>query len=102
MLFVTFRYLIFLASSGTSVDSGDLTEARKPLDALGVTTVAVGINKDVDPTFLQKLASENRFVFQSQSAGELPNIRSQVTSTFCDGKQLDSLQVSLAFFSCFV
>lgn len=81
-----FRYLIFLTSSGTSADSGDLGEARKPLDAIGVKTIAVGIDKDVDPLFLQKLASENQFVFVSQSADELPNIRSQVTKTFCDGK----------------
>lgn len=68
------------------MDSTDLPQARRPLDAIGVKTIAVGVNKDVDPVFLQQLASENGLVFQADSPDTLPRTRQDIVSKFCDSK----------------
>ncbi|XP_048583307.1 uncharacterized protein LOC5512020 isoform X1 [Nematostella vectensis] len=80
------RYLVFVVSSATSADSGDLLEARKELDRLGVKTVAVGMSSNVDKAFLNQLASSSDLVFESVSAESLEKIRPQVLAGFCAEK----------------
>ena len=65
------RYLIFVAPDEPSIDFDQLSGAAKELRDLGVTVVAIGMNRDVPGSFLQQLASDSRFIYRPDEASEL-------------------------------
>lgn len=82
------RYLILVASDESTANFNFLEGAGKELRDLGVTVVAIGTNRNVPYSFLQKLTGNGRFLYKADAANELSGlVLDDLTFEMCSGKR---------------
>ena len=90
------RFLIFVTSEDSTSDFNLLEGAGKQLRDLGVTVVAIGTNRNIPSSFLQKLAGDSSFVYKADEANELSAlVLGDLSYKMCAGKRLFYLRCSI-------
>ena len=86
------RFLIFIASNDSTSTFSLHEGAAKQLRDLGVTIVAIGTNRNIPRSFLEKLAGNGSFVYKANEANEMSEVLSDLTNKMSAGKRLFYLQ----------
>lgn len=81
------RYLLFVSSDDSTANFSVLEGAGKQLRDLGVNIVAIGTNRDIPEEFMEKLASDRRFIYKAEQPGELGElVLGDLSREMCSGK----------------